>query len=334
MLSATNLLVLTFLIKIFSRKPIFTHIKEQYGIEALRQCRGYEKEVIRYEKLCYDLRFLLVCKKEGLVPTFARPKLSITGNDKLRKEIAALIIKTELKNKHRLKNQLKEELRSRNETIRQSTSFILFHSLRYKIRLILEAKRKKWSSVHRRKLLALREADQRKRKTVPKRIVPDIIHNFSSYVLSNREVDVLSYSLDHYVPSRDNGKHTQVEFERFFQEILPYTMHLPMEERTFLKSKFLNTYNKYSKVKISDEDKNVLEGLYKNKDILILRQDKGRGVVIMNKFDYVNKSMAFLSGDEFECLESDPTKSFQARVQRVLLVVRKSHETVHIPLPL
>lgn len=97
-----------------------------------------------------------------------------------------------------------------------------------------------------------------------------------------------------------------------------------MEERTFLKSKFLNTYNKYSKVKISGEDKNVLEGLYKNKDILILRQDKGRGVVIMNKFDYVNKSMAFLRGDEFECLESDPTKSFQARVQRVLLSMKKN----------
>ena len=83
MLSATNLLVFTFLIKIFSRKPIFTHIKEQYGNEALRQCRGYEREVIRYEKLRYDLRFLLVCKKEGLLPTFARPKLSITGDDKL-----------------------------------------------------------------------------------------------------------------------------------------------------------------------------------------------------------------------------------------------------------
>ena len=143
MLSATNLLVLTFLIKIFSRKSIFTYIREQHGNEALRLCRGLEKDTIRYEKLCYDIRFLLVCKKEGLIPTFAKPKLSIDGNDKLWKDIAELIIKTELKNKHRLKNELKKELQSRSKMIRENTSFLLFFSIRYKIRTVVDKKRNK-----------------------------------------------------------------------------------------------------------------------------------------------------------------------------------------------
>ena len=155
MLSAINLLVISFVIKVFSRKPIFTYIREQHGNETLRQCRGLEKDTIRYEKLCSDLRFLLICKKEGLVPTFAKPKLSINGNVKLQKEIAALIIKTELKNKHQLKNQLKEELRQRNLAIRECTSFLLFYSLRYQIRSAVDTKRKKWESVHQRKLFAL-----------------------------------------------------------------------------------------------------------------------------------------------------------------------------------
>ena len=153
--------------------------------------------------------------------------------------------------------------------------------------------------------------------------MPNIIHNFSSYVLSSREVEVLSYSLDHYIPGCEYGKRTQVEFERFYEDVVPYTMHLPTEERTFLKSKFLETYRKYSKVKLSNNDKNVLDGLYNNKNISILRQDKGRGVVIMNKSDYINKSTAFLQGGEFEALTSDPTKSFQARVQRILLNMKK-----------
>ena len=95
-----NLLVITFVIKLFSRKPLFTYTREQNGIETLQQCRGLEKDTLRYEKLNADLRFLLICKKEGLVPTFAKPKLSIEFDVKLRKDIAPLIIKTELKIRH------------------------------------------------------------------------------------------------------------------------------------------------------------------------------------------------------------------------------------------
>ena len=93
----------------FCDKDIFpkTTILIHHGIEALRQCRGLEKDIIRYEKLCQDLQFLLICKKEGLVPIFAKPKLSITADQKLRKQIASLLIKIELKNKHRIKLQIK-----------------------------------------------------------------------------------------------------------------------------------------------------------------------------------------------------------------------------------
>ena len=67
-----NLLVLGFLIKIYACKPLFTYIREKHGLQTLRQCRVFEKLIIRYEKSLHDLRFLLACKKEGLVPKFAR----------------------------------------------------------------------------------------------------------------------------------------------------------------------------------------------------------------------------------------------------------------------
>ena len=78
-----NLLVIGFIIKIWSRKPIFAYIREKNGTETLRQCRVFEKTVLRYEKLILDLQFLLTCKKESLIPVFARPKLSIQGNSKM-----------------------------------------------------------------------------------------------------------------------------------------------------------------------------------------------------------------------------------------------------------
>ena len=307
----TTLLVFTFLIKIFSRKPLFAYIREQHGNETLRQCRGLEKQVIRYEKLCYDLRFLLVCKKEGLIPVFAKPKLSINVDNKIRKDIAALLVKTEIKNKHRLKNQLKKDLLERNKTIRESTSFLLFNALRYKIRSIVSVRRTKWSTTHQQKLQKLREEVKGNAQRTATKVLPNVIHNFSSYNLSDKEDEVLARSLDHYIPGREFGKRTQVEFERFFQEILPYTTHLALEEKTVLKTKFLDTFNKYSSIRISSEERKILENLYKNKEISVLRQDKGRGVVIMNKVDYESKSTMFLSGREFELLQDNPTKSFQ-----------------------
>lgn len=44
----------------------------------------------------------------------------------------------------------------------------------------------------------------------------------------------------------------------------------------------------------------------------------------MNRTDYLDKALTFLDGPQFEKLESDPTKSFQARVQRNLLKMKKA----------
>ena len=96
-----------------------------------------------------------------------------------------------------------------------------------------------------------------------------------------------------------------------------------VQQKLSLKTNFLNAYNKYSKVKINSDDKNIIEGLYKNDKIAGLRQDKGRGVVILNKTDYINKCEAFLNGTEFEELPNDPTKSFQRKVQDKIRTMKK-----------
>ena len=129
-----NLLVIGFLIKIWSQKPIFAYIREKNGTETLRQCRVFEKTVLRYEKLLLDLQFLLTCKKESLIPVFARPKLSIQGNSKMKKRIAEIIIKTELKRKHKIKQELKNEIERLSSSLRGTLTWLLFHTMRNKIR--------------------------------------------------------------------------------------------------------------------------------------------------------------------------------------------------------
>ena len=140
-------------------------------------------------------------------------------------------------------------------------------------------KKNDWSKKHEKKLSGVRNDKLGKDKDDLSEFAPKVIHNFSSYVLSSSETRVLAHSLEHYVPFKQSGKKLQVEFERFFQTFTPHTTHLSEEENIALKSRFLGTWQKYSKIKTSSKDQKNIDNLAKSKGIVIVKQDKGRGGV-------------------------------------------------------
>ena len=93
----------------------------------------------------FDLRFLLTCKKDGLVPTFAKPKIAVPINRRTRIGIAKLIIETELKNKHKIKHDLKKQLMEQNEKLNGSTSFLTYHALKHLVYKNVNFKKIVWS---------------------------------------------------------------------------------------------------------------------------------------------------------------------------------------------
>ena len=65
--------------------------------------------------------------------------------------------------------------------------------------------------------------------------------------------------------------------------------HRPGKELTSLKTKLKSTCEKDSKINLPYEYKKVKRNLSKNKNIVILKQDKGRGVVILDATKYSEK---------------------------------------------
>ena len=49
-----------------------------------------------------------------------------------------------------------------------------------------------------------------------------------------------------------------------------------------------------------------------------MKQDKGKGVVIMDKTKYKGKCLAILDTNQFVKLNIDPTKEIETKIQRVL----------------
>ena len=58
-----------------------------------------------------DIHFIKTCKRENIIPTFAKVKLSIKhGSKKLHSKIARLVMETELQAKHQTKKKIKREI--------------------------------------------------------------------------------------------------------------------------------------------------------------------------------------------------------------------------------
>ena len=73
------------------------------------------------------------------------------------------------------------------------------------------------------------------------------------------------------------------EFELFYQNILRDISHIPEQTLAHVKTKLRYTCEKYCKIKIPFKYKEVIKKMSNNNSIVILKQDKDRGVVIKNR---------------------------------------------------
>ena len=120
------------------------------------------------------------------------------------------------------------------------------------------------------------------------------MHNFSSYQLSSKEKEALSFGLDEHMPSVCNWNKLFTEFEIFYQNILKDISHLNNDIISRLKTKLWHTCHKYSWIKVPYKYRNVITNLRRNKQLVILKQGKGKGVVFLDRTKYVEKSFSII----------------------------------------
>ena len=100
--------------------------------------------------------------------------------------------------------------------------------------------------------------------------------------MSNKEYTALSFGLDHHIPTKSKDVAREVKFQQFYQGLFTGLIHLPDNVLSLLKTKLRSTCEKYSQVNVPYKYKKVIDNLSKNKTILTLEQDKGRGIVILD----------------------------------------------------
>ena len=148
--------------------------------------------------------------------------------------------------------------------------------------------------------------------------------NFSKFSLSSRLKTLLAFGLDFGLPiSKLNFFHYFLKFEELYNSLSRDSV-IANDQCLEFKNRLQSIANKYfynfSAFKIfsaivTKSDISILKSLGRNKEIIVTRPDKGRGVVLLDKDKYVEKMNNIIS-DETKFSEiKEPIQVYSLRVE-------------------
>ena len=299
----TRLLVLLFILKLkFCRNEnIAVYLRHKYDGTTLGIYRRLELSTKKWKKAQLDHEFLLYCKMNDVVPNFVKFKVyrsSLYNSDFYRNATRSLL-DLEIESKLKAINRLGASVASLSSALYGSLSYV---DTVY-IKTLLNKNISKYvgdtSKVHERKLLKL-GINQ------PKFVSPkDVIFNYSDHELSPKEEFLLSLGLDFCLPNF-LPKFTRffLPFEVFFNNIRSLPFHFNLGKTQQIIQNIAHKFYSSNKVNwfpfFKQDDYNILKRLSKKKNLVICRPDKGRGIVLLNHSDYIQKMEDILSdGSKF-----------------------------------
>ena len=160
----------------------------------------------------------------------------------------------------------------------------------------------------------------------------DVVFNFSSRLISDKEKEILSKGLNFAVPpTRLNVCSFLTPFEKFYNLLKQEPVNVcsgffPDSIKARLKDVAYSGYRSYSRpcFLYSQEELNTLKDLRNDNSIVIMKPDKGNGVVIVNKDDYHKKMDEILADtSKFELLDDDAVKLTIKRENQVKALLKK-----------
>ena len=306
-------LVLHFILKLrFPRtKSITDIIRRRYGEQVLTLFRDCEKLDFKIKKTEEDIHFLTACTENNLTPKFVNFKLYSTRFrcTSSYRNFQKKLLEDELKVKLAQKRNLSSKFSLYCSDLQSKLSWIDFNHL---YNFIITNNSKKITSVketHSRKLFKLGL------QTATEELDPQkLIFNFSSKRLSADEINALANGLKFGLPPKKINYHKFfLSFEKLFYElknndISPIHPEGINRVRTSLKNLAYSTFYSFKPYSLNP-DKNListLQNLSKDKNIVIMKPDKGNGIVIFNKFDYTKKMEEIISDStKFKIINED-----------------------------
>ena len=160
----------------------------------------------------------------------------------------------------------------------------------------------------------------------------DVVFNFSDRLISDKEKEILSKGLNIAIPpTKLNFCSFLTPFEKFYNQLKqePVNIHsgfFPDSIKVKLKDIAYSGFQSYNRPNAlyTQEELNTLKDLRNDSSIVIMKPDKGNGVVVLNKYDYKKKMDEILSyTSKFELLNDDAIKLTLKRESQIKTLLTK-----------
>ena len=123
-----------------ARVNIFRHIKKKHVQDILRIARKLEDLTNKHTKIQLDINFIKTCKREDLIPTFAKVNVAIKHSTQQSKmNIARAVMETEMQNKHQ-KRKIKKQIRDIKFQLKSLLTLILYNTLLHQINVAVTSR--------------------------------------------------------------------------------------------------------------------------------------------------------------------------------------------------
>ena len=166
-------------------------------------------------------------------------------------------------------------------------------------------------------------------KTLPFQ-AEETVTNISSVKLTSEQLDVLKNGLTHLIcPSYINRSDVYTCFELIHRSVLSNIIDKGRTGRIKATlSQLTHSYIASHRPSQSDRKEwKILKSLRRNKNIVILKPDKGNGVVVLDRTTYEDSIINLISdSSKFSKLNCDPTLSREGKLQRFLRRLKKNGE--------
>ena len=179
------------------------------------------------------------------------------------------------------------------------------------------------SNTKKHKNIQIAKTHEKKLSNLTHKVLPftlaDVITNLSLHKISYEEVNIVKYGLGNSIPpERLNRTNVFVNFDLIHCYLTEELKSRDDESslRSNLSDLANSYYSNYKPTRAVLKKQGILKKVRNNKDIVILRSDKGNGVVIMDKITYKSKVFELLNDEsKFKQLTSDPTKLREGQLQ-------------------
>jgi hypothetical protein len=292
-----------------------------------KQAVTYQRCIRRKQKAELDLAFLLECKKLNVYPKFIKWKNIDNLPMKSRHKYHRLLLNDLIKNTNVRINNLTKQSDGLHVALFNSTTWMKAHFISFSINRLLKSEMSKVKARHNKKmdnLLALKNAIDGLQENPN-----NVILNLTGHNLSDEQIDVLKLGLRHGFATRPNELEMLSVAEDIWDQIARIDQ---FKEGNFVNDKLKNssrsfTYN-YLDLKQFHIDSKRIRILKKlNTHFAILKPDKGNGIVLLNRSDYVHSlNSLFDNPQKFKRISNDLTSTRLSTLQSYLCTLLNRSE--------